>query len=122
MTDGRAPLADPLAADLSPQGLTQNLQATPIPYTVPVAHVRLAPHVKDRKVTLVPTTQPMGGPTAEGFGGAVDLTGEVVFDDQLPSTLDLAVKNLKLQQIPPAIHPPDPTMKDLTGMLNVNVH
>ncbi len=118
---GSVPLTDPMAADLTADVRIEQVKATASGFTGPIAHVRLPVHVKDHLLMILPA-ESMGGSMADVFDGTVDLAGTVKLDEYFTSTLDLTVKKLQLKYLATAKQPPDPQMKDLEGLVDVNVH
>jgi hypothetical protein len=93
---GTAPLTDPTAADLTANVLFDNVTATVGDYRIPLEHVRLPVRLKFPDVEFLDSSS-LGGPTLEAFGGTANLTGSVVLNDRLDTSLKLKADGMLLQ-------------------------
>jgi len=95
---GRVPLADVAAADLNTEVRLENIVLTVGDYRIPIDHGRLPIRLVNRQLTLSDPA-PLGGPTIQTLGGAINATGVVKLDSQLDSTLNVSANGLLIESL-----------------------
>ncbi len=115
---GTVPLTNPTAADLAVDVKLDNVKATVGGYRIPVDHVRLPVRLTLGRVDILDSSA-LGGPTLEALGGTANLTGTMMLNDRLDSTINLDIDGMLLQSLMAAkISEP---RKNLIGELHANV-
>ena len=95
---GDVPLRDPMAAELNTDLKLDNFAATFGSWRIPAKHLRLPLHLNRHEVDFLDPTR-LGGPDIEAFGGALSLTGSLMLNNRLDSTLSIHIDGMTLQDL-----------------------
>ncbi|HEY1922911.1 MAG TPA: hypothetical protein VGG44_09205 [Tepidisphaeraceae bacterium] len=117
--EGKVPLLTPMDSDVEADLLVDDFAATTGNYRIPIDHVRLPIHLKDREVEFENASNKLGGSMLEALSGHADLMGKVKLNDHLDSTLSLITDGMLLQDLM-ADKIADPK-KQLIGALHADV-
>jgi hypothetical protein len=117
--NGSVPLTKPTDADITANIAIDHLAATAGGYRIPVDQIRMPLRYTAGQVEFLDST-PMGGPTITAFEGTANLTGTVMLNDRLDSTISLRVDDMLVQSLM-ADKIADPKQVNLIGDLKMDL-
>jgi len=115
---GMVPLTSPMNSDLMPQIALDNVKVTAGGYRIPIEQVSLPLHYTPGQVEFLPS-QSMGAPTVSALDGVANITGTVMLDDRLDSTLSVKVYDMLIQSL--MADKIDGPAKDLVGDVTMDL-
>ena len=116
---GTVPMTKPTDADITANIAVDHLAVTAGGYRIPVDQVRMPVRYTTGQVEFLDST-PMGGPTITAFDGIANLTGTVMLNDRLDSTISLKVNDMLVQSLM-ADKIADPKQQNLIGDLKMDL-
>jgi hypothetical protein len=95
---GTVLLTNPINSDLMPQIALDNVKVTAGGYRIPIEQVSLPLHYTPGQVEFL-RSQNMGLPTVSALDGVANITGTVMLNDRLDSTLSVKVYDILIQSL-----------------------
>ncbi len=116
---GTVPMTKPTDADITANIAIDHAAATADGYRIPVDEIRMPVRYTAGQVEFLDSTS-MGAPTITAFDGIADLTGTVMLNDRLDSTISLKVDGMLIQALM-ADKIADPKQENLIGDLKMDL-
>ena len=96
--NGTVPMTKPTDADITAEIAMDDVKATAGGYRIPVNQIRMPVRYTAGQVEFLASSG-MGGPTITAFDGTANLTGTVMLNDRLNTTLSLKVNDMLIQDL-----------------------
>jgi hypothetical protein len=116
---GTVPMTKPLDSDITVDVAVDRLAVTAGGYRLPIDQVRMPIRYTPGQVEFLDSS-PMGGPSLTAFDGFGEITGTVMLDDKLDSTLSVKVDGMLVQSVL-ADKIAEPRMTNLIGDLKLDL-
>jgi hypothetical protein len=95
---GTVPMTRPADADITTNIAIDHLAATAGGYRIPVDQIRMPVRYTAGELEFL-NSAAMGGPTITAFNGTANVTGTVILNDRLDSTLSVKVDDMLVQSL-----------------------